>query len=116
MNIEEYRDYCLGFKGVSETFPFDNETLVFKVMGKMFALTHVNDFGSITLKCDQEKAVILREQYKEVDPGYHMNKKFWNTIRVDGKIPDPLLKEWIRDSYRLVVEGLPKKQQKQLDD
>ena len=91
MNIEEYRSYCLAKKGVIEEFPFDNETLVFKVAGKMFALTNVSTFASINLKCDPEKAVELRDQYPAVLPGYHMNKKHWNTILLDGSIPRKLL-------------------------
>ena len=109
MNIEEYRSYCLLKKGVSEEFPFDNETLVFKVMGKVFALTDVSEFRSINLKCDPEKAVELRDQFPAVVPGYHMNKKHWNTIMLDGSIPDRLLKTWIDHSYDLVVLSLPKK-------
>jgi len=109
VNIEEYRSYCLLKKGVSEEFPFDNETLVFKVMGKVFALTDVSEFRSINLKCDPEKAVELRDQFPAVVPGYHMNKKHWNTIMLDGSIPDRLLKTWIDHSYDLVVLSLPKK-------
>jgi predicted DNA-binding protein (MmcQ/YjbR family) len=102
MNIEQYREYCIGFEGVTEEFPFDNHTLVFKVYGKMFALTDVEDFTSINLKCDPEKAVELREQYSSVLPGYHMNKKHWNTVLIDGSIPDKFIFEWIKDSYWLV--------------
>ncbi len=114
MNIEEYREFCLGMPGVTEDFPFDEETLVFKVMGKLFALTDVDGFESINLKCDPEKAIILREQYDEVKPGYHMNKKHWNTVQTHGSIPDSLLKQWIRESYDLVVAGLSKKLQAEL--
>lgn len=114
MNIEEFRDYCLGFKGVTEAFPFDETTLVFKVMGKMFALTDVDNFESINLKCDPEKVIELREQYAAVLPGYHMNKQHWNTVLTNGEIPDPLLKEWTRDSYDLVAGSLSKKLQEEL--
>ena len=93
--------------GVSESFPFDEKTLVFKVVGKMFALTDVDFFESVNLKCDPEKAVELRERYPAVTPGYHMSKKHWNTVKTDGSIPDDLFKRWIDDSYNLVVEGLP---------
>ncbi len=110
MNIEEFREYCLSKKGVTESFPFDETTLVFKVMGKMFALTDTEDDFSINLKCDPEKAIELREQYPIVQPGYHMNKKHWNTIYIDGSISDEELKIWIDDSYRLVVSSLPKKE------
>ncbi len=110
MNIEEYRSYCLAKKGVTEEFPFDNETLVFKVTGKMFALTNVSTFASINLKCDPEKAVELRDQYPAVLPGYHMNKKHWNTILLDGSIPSKLLQNWIDESYIRVVNALPKRE------
>jgi len=116
MHIEEFRDFCLSMKGVTEDFPFDQQTLVFKVMGKMFTLTDVDDFVSINLKCEPEKAIELREQYPAVLPGYHMNKKHWNTVLANGEIPDPLLKQWIRDSYDLVVSGLSRKERQQLDD
>ena len=110
MNIEEYRSYCLAKKGVTEEFPFDNETLVFKVAGKMFALTDVTNFASINLKCDPEKAVELRDQYPAVLPGYHMNKRHWNTILMDGSVPDKLLKIWIDESYNCVINTLPKRE------
>lgn len=110
MNIEEYRSYCLARKGVTEEFPFDNETLVFKVAGKMFALTDVTNFASINLKCDPEKAVELRDQYPAVLPGYHMNKKHWNTILLDGSIPTKLLQTWIDESYNRIVNALPKRE------
>jgi predicted DNA-binding protein (MmcQ/YjbR family) len=110
VNIEEYRSYCLAKKGVTEEFPFDNETLVFKVAGKMFALTDVTNFASINLKCDPEKAVELRDQYPAVLPGYHMNKRHWNTILMDGSVPDKLLKIWIDESYNRVVAGFTKRE------
>ena len=104
MNIEEYREYCLAKKGVTEGFPFDADTLVFKVGGKMFALTNLSDFdGGIALKCDPEKALALREQFPDdITGAYHMNKKHWNTIIVDGSVSSAILKEWIDDSYKLV--------------
>lgn len=114
MDIEAYRRYCLAKPGVTEEFPFDNETLVFKVMGKMFALADVTLFTSINLKCDPERAVELREQYPAVEPGYHMSKKHWNTVLMDGTIGDRLLTEWIDHSYDLVVAGLPKKSKEAL--
>lgn len=110
MNIEELREFCLSFPGVSEDFPFDQSTIVFKVMGKLFLLTDIDQNESINVKCDPEKAIELREQYPSVLPGYHMSKKHWNTVMIQGEIPDPLLKQWIRDSYDLVVAGLTKKQ------
>lgn len=109
MNIEEYRNYCLSFKGTDESFPFDDRTLVFKVAGKMFSATDVEDFEMINVKCDPVKALELREEYDAVIPAYYMNKKHWNSIRTDGNIPDNLIRQWIRDSYDLVVAKLPKK-------
>ena len=114
MNIEELREYCISKKGVTEGFPFDEFTLVFKVSGKMFALTDLVDAFSVNLKCDPEKAIELREQYPSVIPGYHMNKQHWNTILIDGSVNDVILKEWIDDSYDLIVKSLPKKQQQEL--
>jgi len=108
MNIEELRDFCLSLPGTSEHFPFDETTLVFKVNGKMFALTDLEDKFSVGLKCDPELAVELREQYPAVKPGYHMNKKYWNTVEIDGSISDSVLKEWILLSYNLVIKGKKK--------
>jgi len=116
MNIEEFRDYCLKKPGVTEEFPFGPETLVFKVVGKMFALTNIDHFESINLKCDPEKAVALREKYPFVRPGYHMNKKHWNTIMMNDLLNDQLIFEWIDDSYELVVDGLTKKDRERLTD
>ncbi|MBN1252811.1 MAG: MmcQ/YjbR family DNA-binding protein [Bacteroidales bacterium] len=109
MNIETLRDYCLQKKGVSEGFPFDESTLVFKVGGKMFLLTGLDKEFSINVKCDPEKAIELREKYSCVLPGYHMNKKHWNTIKIDESIPDNLLFKWIDNSYSLVLKSLGKK-------
>lgn len=111
MNIEELRLFCLSFKGAEESFPFDDEILVFKVLGKIFCLTNINNYEYINLKCNPEKAIELREFYPEVSAGYHMNKKHWNTVKINGKIPQSTLKEWITDSYNLVVKGLPQKLQ-----
>jgi predicted DNA-binding protein (MmcQ/YjbR family) len=115
MNIEELREFCLSFPATDEGFPFDNETLVFKVKEKLFCLTNVDHFASINLKCDPEKAVQQREQYPAVQPGYHMNKRHWNTVMMDGSIPNDLVREWITDSYRLVVKSLPKREREGLD-
>lgn len=115
MNIEEYRNYCMEKKGVSEGFPFDEKTLVFKVMGKMFALTNVEIFVSVNLKCDPERALDLREQYYSVKPGYHMSKKHWNTITINGDATDEKIYEWINDSYNLVVKSLTKKLREEMD-
>jgi predicted DNA-binding protein (MmcQ/YjbR family) len=114
MDIEAYRSYCLQKKGVSETLPFDESTLVYKVMGKMFALTNVDTFESINLKCEPGIALQLRDLHEGVSPGYHMNKKHWNTIKIDGRIPDLLIYQWIDNSYNLVVEKLPKADREKL--
>jgi len=109
MNIEDIRLFCLNKKGVKESFPFDDTTLVFKVVGKMFALLNLADNQSINLKCDPDKAIELREHYSAVLPGYHMNKKLWNIVVLDDSIPDSLIREWIDDSYSLIVEKMTKK-------
>lgn len=115
MNLEELRDYCVSKKGVEETLPFGPETLVFKVIGKAFLLTGFENAPvQFNVKCDPEKAIDLREQYPCVLPGYHMNKKHWNTIVADGSVSDKLIKEWVTDSYELVVSGLTKSQKEQL--
>lgn len=116
MNIEELRDYCLSLPGTTEDFPFDAETLVFKIGGKMFLLTGLDGPFSINVKCDPERAVTLREQYSAVRPGYHMNKVHWNTVDVDGSVNDALLKEWILHSYQLVRQSLPKAVRNQLEN
>ena len=108
MNIEELRVYCISKKGVTEGFPFDDVTLVFKVGGKMFALTNLDGEPSVNLKCDPEKAVELREQYSEIIPGYHMNKLHWNTVYMNRSLPENLIKELIDLSYGLVLASLPK--------
>ena len=115
MNIEEYRDYCITKKGVTESFPFDETTLVFKVMNKMFALADVDSFNFINLKCNPEKAVELREQYNGIKPGYHMSKTHWNSVYLNQGVPDKLIYQLIDDSYDLIVTSLTKKLQKELD-
>ncbi|MEA3503938.1 MAG: MmcQ/YjbR family DNA-binding protein [Bacteroidota bacterium] len=117
MNIEDLRTYCLAKSLVTESFPFDEKTLVFKVCNKMFALTNIEDGLSVNLKCKPEMALELREQYpNKVLPGYHMNKKYWNTIIIDGSINDCFIKQWIDDSYELVVSKLTKKQRQEISD
>jgi len=116
MDIETLREYCLSKKVATESFPFGDEALVFKVMGHMFALINLAGDLSMTLKCDPEKAIALREEYSSVIPGYHMNKKYWNTVLVDGTIPEKQILEWIDESYRLVVEGLTNKLRKELEE
>lgn len=104
MNIEAIRNYCLTKIGVEETFPFGPDTLVYKVNGKIFLLMGLDSNPvSFNVKCDPEKALELREQYDCVQPGYHMNKKHWNTITVDGSISFHQLKEWIDESYELIL-------------
>lgn len=114
MDIEKLREYCISKKGVTEEFPFGEDTLVFKVGGKMFALTGLNEDLSINLKCDPELAVDLRERYPAVQPGYHMNKTHWNTVYIDGSVFDKLVCEWIDHSYDEVVSKLPKKMREAL--
>lgn len=108
MDLETFRSYCLDLKGVTEEMPFGVNTLVFKVENKMFALTGLDVFTSINLKCDPEEAIELRERYQAVQPGYHMNKQHWNTILIDYTIPDDLILKWTKNSYDLVVSKLPK--------
>lgn len=110
INLETFMNYCLSKKGAIDTFPFGEEILVFKVSGKMFALTALNEFTRVSLKTDPEVGAQLREQYEAVEPGYHLNKKHWITVRIDGTIPDRLLKAWIDASYDLVVKGLSKRE------
>ena len=114
MHIDEFREYCLGKKGTTEAFPFDSSTLAFKVKGKIFALCNVDEFESFNLKCEPEYAVELRENYPDlIVPGYHMNKKHWNTVKSSG--PDINLQKKLIDlSYDLVVASLPKKLQVEL--
>ncbi len=111
MNIEEIREHCISKKFVEETFPFDEDTLVFKVMGKMFLLISLSEANRFNAKCDPERCVELREQYSEIIPGWHMNKKMWNTVYVDGSLPRKLILELIDHSYDEVVKGMPKKTQ-----
>ncbi len=106
--------HCLSKKQVTEGFPFDNDTLVFKVKNKMFALMNLEGELRINLKCDPAEALLLRERYRSVLPGYHMSKRLWNTVVVDDSITDELLKRWIDDSYNLIVQKLPVKDRKQL--
>jgi predicted DNA-binding protein (MmcQ/YjbR family) len=115
LNIETFRNYCLKKKGVTEEFPFGEDTLVFKVMGKIFAITDIETFTSINLKAEPERAVELRDKYSAVKPGYHMNKKHWNTVLIDGSITDKQLCGWIDDSYELVVAKLTKSEKSALE-
>ena len=113
MNIEDIREYCLNKKEVTEDFPFDEETLVYKVMGKMFALIPLERIPlQINLKCDPGLAIELKEKYEAVQPGYHMSKKHWITVLIDGTLRDKLILRWIDQSYDLVVAGLKKSDKK----
>ena len=114
MNVEDVRQYCIKMSFVTEGFPFDDKTLVFKVANKMFALLNLGVSPSLNLKCDPDEAVKFREHYSAVLPGYHMSKKHWNTILLDETIPDKVIYRWIDNSYDLIVNGLPRKVQKEL--
>ena len=114
MNIEQLRNYCIKKKGVTEDFPFDEDTLVFKVLGKMFALIGLQKWEAgektINLKCDPDYAEELRAQYNSIQPGYHMSKKHWNTIFInEGDLQPKFILELIDHSYNMVVKGMPKK-------
>ncbi len=114
MNFEDFREYCLGKPFVSEGFPFDKSTLVFKVGGKMFALADVDSFNSVNLKADPEDAIEMRERYRAVQPGYHMSKKHWNTVMINSDLPQDLFYKLIDDSYNLVFQSLSKKLRNEL--
>lgn len=115
MSVEELREYCLKKKGVEESFPFDNETLVFKVGGKLFALMSLEANPTrVNLKCDPDDAIELRETHSYILPGYHMNKTHWNTVICDGRISKHLLYRLIDHSYELVFNSLTKKQKSEI--
>lgn len=118
MHLEQLREFCIQKKGVTEEFPFDEVTLVFKVMGKMFALVSLkkweNGERSLNLKCNPDWAQELRGDYDGVNPGYHMNKKHWNTVTLNADVPHGFVLELITHSYDLVVKGLSKKLQEEL--
>ncbi len=115
MNIQQLYEFCLTKKGVTEHFPFDQDTLVFKVGGKMFCLTSLSDWEkgtpSLNLKCDPEFAEKLRAEFDDIKPGWHMSKTHWNTIQINCEVPDSLIKELIDHSYDLVFKSLSKKVQ-----
>jgi predicted DNA-binding protein (MmcQ/YjbR family) len=117
MNIEELRTYCLSKKVVEESFPFNETTLVFKVMGKVFLLTDIEEKPlAFNVKCEPQLAIQLREKYNCVSPGFHMNKTHWNTVTCDDSVPVRLLKSWIDHSYSEVVKGFTKKQRQELEN
>lgn len=118
MNIEDFRDYCLAKKGVEETFPFGEDTLVYKVAGKIFAITGLDsaDF-TVNLKADPENALQLRERYPDdIVPGFHMNKSHWNTVRFEGGLTDPFLLGLVDDSYQLILASLTKKKREEFEN
>lgn len=110
MDIEQFREYCLSLPGTEECTPFDDVTLVYKVGGKMFAFAGTDDYAKgINLKCDPDYAVELRDRYPEdIRPGYHMNKRHWNTVNPQGNLPDEMIRKLTKDSYDLVVSKLPR--------
>jgi predicted DNA-binding protein (MmcQ/YjbR family) len=114
MNAEEIRNYCLKKKEVTESLPFNDTALVFKVSGKMFALLNLVGALQLSLKCNPEKAIDLREHYPSVTPGYHMNKRLWNTVNIDATIDDSLIYQWIDESYHLVIAKMPLRDKKRL--
>ncbi|RTY89456.1 MmcQ/YjbR family DNA-binding protein [Flavobacterium sp. RSP46] len=120
MNLETYYEYCLSKKGVTEHFPFDEDTLVFKVGGKMFALSSLSQWEkgqpSVNLKCDPERAQELRAEYEDIQPGFHMSKTHWNTVAVNESVADALLKELVDHSYDLVFKSLTKKLQSEIQE
>ena len=120
MNLETFYEYCLSKKGVSEHFPFDEDTLVFKVGAKMFALSSLSQWEknepSVNLKCDPERAQELRAEYDEIKPGFHMSKVHWNTVALNGSLSNTMIKELIDHSYELVFKSLTKKIQSEIID
>lgn len=116
MNTESLRDYCLLKPAAEETMPFGDDTLVFKVAGKIFLLISLKEANRFNVKCNPDLAVELRESYSEVQPGFHMNKTHWNTVFMDGNLTEKQLQEMINHSYDLIVKNLPKKVQQELQE
>ena len=120
MNLENYYEYCLSKKAVTEHFPFDEDTLVFKVGGKMFALANLSGFEngnpSINLKCDPNRAQELRAEFNDIQPGYHMSKVHWNTINLNQNVSDKMIFELINHSYELVFKSLNKKLKSEIEN
>lgn len=115
MDVEIIREYCLSKKGVTESFPFDDTSLVMKVMNKMFALIDLEEAKSITLKCDPERAIELRERYSGIEGAYHFNKKYWNGVYFDADVDDKLIKELVDHSYEEVIKKFTKKLRAEYD-
>jgi predicted DNA-binding protein (MmcQ/YjbR family) len=114
MNLEQIREYCLSLHAVTEDMPFGDDTLVFRVMNKIFALVNISGETSINLKCDPPRAIELREEYPSIIPGYHMNKQHWNTVYMDGRLKKELVTSLIDHSYELIAESLPKAKKDEL--
>lgn len=114
MNIEEFRNFCLSKKGATESLPFDEKTLVYKVGNKMFALADMVSFRFANLKCDPEKSIDYRETFEGIKPGWHMSKKHWNSVYVDSDVSHQMFYELIDGSYDLVVKSLSKKLREEL--
>ncbi len=114
MNIEQIREYCLSLQGVTEDMPFGEDTLVFRVMNKIFALVNLDGETRINLKCEPSRAISLREEFSAIIPGYHMNKKHWNTLIMNGIIKEDLVSDLINHSYELIIESLPKSKKEEL--
>jgi predicted DNA-binding protein (MmcQ/YjbR family) len=115
VNVESFRDYCLSKPAAMESTPFGPDNIVFKVEGKMFALLALDEVPTaVNLKCDPDRALELRDRYEQVQAGYHMNKKHWNTVVLDGVIPEKEIRKMIDDSYELVVRSLPKAKREKL--
>ena len=115
MDVETIREYCLSKKGVTESFPFDDVSLVMKVMDKMFALIDLEEAKSISLKCDPEQAIDLREHYSGIEGAYHFNKKYWNSVRLDMDVDDSLIKTLVDHSYEEVIKKFTKKLRTEYD-
>ena len=116
MDLAAFREYCLRKRGATEGTPFGETVLVFKVAGKIFALAVLDEIpATVNMKCDPDLALALRDQYDQVQPGYHMNKKHWNTVELGPGIPDAEVRKMIDHSYALVVQSLPKKEQAKLE-
>ena len=109
MNIETLREYCISKAGVTESFPFDKDTLVFKLDNKIFLLTNLASTQTFNLKCEPEKTIALREEFEDVKPGFHMNKQHWNTVCYNGSLTDKMLFKLIDHSYDLIYQSLSKK-------
>lgn len=115
MNVEEIRNHCMSLKGTTESFPFDETSLVFKVMGKMYALLDLESANYISLKCEPTYAIELREKHNSITGAYHFNKKYWNGITLDGDVNDTLLSTLINHSYNEVIKKFTKKMRAEYD-